>query len=113
MLFRSGAPGARFAKEGISKYYANFVLDKVWGAANDAGYGDYFVNEDGGYITDDHYYVNKIAGIPSIDIIDLYPDTESGFYPYWHTVNDTFDKIDKNTLKAVGQTVTNVIYSEK
>ena len=43
--------------------------------------------------------------IPSIDIIYLRNDTENGFYPYWHTVDDTLDKIDKNTLKAVGETV--------
>lgn len=63
------------------------------------------MNDEGGYITDDHYYVNSLKKIPSIDIIDLRNDTDTGFYPYWHTTEDTLDKIDKNTLKAVGETV--------
>lgn len=36
----------------------------------------------------------------------------SGFNPQWHTVHDTMDHIDKETLKAVGQTVLAVIYNE-
>ena len=46
-----------------------------------------------------------MLSIPSIDIIDLRSDTENGFYPYWHTTEDSLDKIDKNTLGAVGETV--------
>ena len=38
--------------------------------------------------------------------------SDSGFNPQWHTVHDTMDHIDKETLKAVGQTVLAVIYNE-
>ncbi|KAA6319027.1 hypothetical protein EZS27_031031, partial [termite gut metagenome] len=37
---------------------------------------------------------------------------EDGFGSFWHTTNDTMEVIDKSTLKAVGQTVLAVIYSE-
>ena len=37
----------------------------------------------------------------------------SSFGPTWHTVNDNINNIDRNTLKAVGQTVMDVIYNEK
>ncbi len=105
LLDMVGAKDATFKKEGFSRYYAPTLLDQVWSIAQSLGYGDYFVNDEGGYITDDHYYVNSLKKIPSIDIIDLRNDTDTGFYPYWHTTEDTLDKIDKNTLKAVGETV--------
>ena len=59
-------------------------------------------------MTDDHVFINN-AGIPCIDIIDLRSNSESGFCPVWHTVNDTMDGIDASTLAEVGQTLLNVI----
>ena len=82
----------------------------IWWAKR-LGYGNYFIEEDGGYVTDDHLYVNRY-GIPSIDIIPCHRDTETGFPPYWHTVDDTMRNIDRSTLKAVGQTVLTVLYEE-
>ena len=38
---------------------------------------------------------------------------ETGFYENWHTLKDDMDGIDRNTLKAVGQTIMEVIYKEK
>jgi hypothetical protein len=86
------------------------VVDKVWSQAESLGFGQYFVNRRGGMITDDHVYVNKIIGIPSIDIIQY--TSETGFASYWHTVNDTMENVDKNTLNAVGTTLMHVIYNE-
>jgi hypothetical protein len=55
-----------------------------------------------------------MARIPSIDIIPNITTAEhSSFGDSWHTVNDDMGGIDKNTLKAVGQTVLAVIYNEK
>ena len=105
LLDMVGAKDATFKKEGFSRYYAQSLVNDIWSTAASLGYGNYFVEEEGGYITDDHYYINKMRRIPSIDIIDLRSDTETGFYPYWHTTHDTLDKIDKNTLNAVGETV--------
>ena len=87
------------------------IVDKVWKKAQSLGYGKYFSDNEGGYIIDDHVYVNKM-GIPSIDIIQYDASSDSGFNPQWHTVHDTMDHIDKETLKAVGQTVLAVIYNE-
>ena len=59
-------------------------------------------------------YVNKLARIPCVDIINYDADNpQSSFGSFWHTVNDTMENIDRNTLKAVGQTVMDVIYNEK
>ena len=56
-------------------------------------------------------YVNKYLNIPCIDIIQYEQGSESSFGSYWHTHNDNMDVIDKNTLKAVGQTVLEYIYA--
>ena len=109
-----GGAGARFYQEGMSKQYAQPIVDKVWKAARVAGFESFFPNEQGGFITDDHIPVNQKAHIPTVDIIAYYPDCQqSSFGPTWHTVNDTMDNIDRNTLKAVGQTVVQVLFSEK
>ncbi|MCE5332528.1 MAG: M28 family peptidase [Bacteroidales bacterium] len=113
LLDMVGAPGATFYKEQISMYYASHVVNKVWTTASKLGFGQYFVDKQGGGITDDHLYVNKVADIPSIDIIQYNPNSEHGFGDYWHTTNDTMENIDKNTLFAVGTTLLNVIYNEK
>lgn len=66
-----------------------------------------------GGATDDHLFINEIAGIKTIDIIPCDPEGEYSFDPTWHTIKDDMDNIDRNTLKAVGQTVMGVIYNEK
>ena len=111
LLDMVGGAGAQFRQELFSKYYASGIVAQVWDTAKRLGYGNYFIEEDGGYVTDDHLYVNRY-GIPSIDIIPCYRDTETGFPPYWHTVDDTMRNIDRSTLKAVGQTVLTVLYEE-
>ena len=106
-----GGQGAKFYQERFSKDFAQSLVDEVWQAANDAGYGSYFPYSAGGYITDDHKPLNE-AGITAIDIIPYYPDCqESAFGPTWHTVNDDMQHIDKNTLKAVGQTMVQYIFT--
>jgi Zn-dependent M28 family amino/carboxypeptidase len=114
LLDMVGGQGARFYQEGMSKQYAQAIVDKVWKAASDIGYASYFPTEEGGMITDDHIPINQKTNIPTIDIIPYYPDCKaSSFGPTWHTVSDDMDHIDKNTMKAVGQTVIQVLYTEK
>ena len=114
LLDMVGGQQARFYREGFSRYYAPQVVDRVWRAAEVAGYSSYFPKEDGGAITDDHGPVNEVAKIPCIDIIPYYPECEeSSFGPTWHTVNDDMQHIDRNTLRAVGQTLIQVIFSEE
>ena len=111
LLDMVGGQQARFYPEGASLYYASQVVSRVWRAAEVAGYSGYFVKEEGGSITDDHIPVNQIAHIPCIDIIPYYPQClESSFGPTWHTVNDDMQHIDRNTLKAVGQTLVQVLW---
>lgn len=113
LLDMVGGEGATFYLEGMSKQYAPEVQEKVWSAAEAAGYGGLFPTDDGGMVTDDHIPLNKTAHIPTIDIIPFYPNFDrSSFGPTWHTVDDTMEHIDRSTLKAVGQTVIQVIFSE-
>lgn len=111
LLDMVGAKDATFFYEDYSEQYAKGINRKVWNAANNLGYGRYFVKERGTTVTDDHLFVNRYARIPTIDIIQYSEDT--GFYENWHTVKDDMEGIDRNTLKAVGQTVMEVIYKEK
>ena len=114
LLDMVGGQGAQFYREGMSMQYAPSIVRKVWRAARQAGYGSFFPNDEGGMITDDHLPVNQTAKIPCIDIIPYYPACQqSSFGPTWHTIADNMDNIDKNVLKAVGQTMIQVIFSEK
>ncbi|MFY9309006.1 MAG: M28 family peptidase [Bacteroidia bacterium] len=112
LLDMVGGPNALFPKEKTSVDYASSAVDKVWKAAADIGYGNYFSPQVKTFVgIDDHVFVNK-AGIPCIDIIE-YNQATGGFGDYHHTHKDNMDIIDKNTLKAVGQTLLEVIYNEK
>ena len=114
LLDMVGGQGAQFYREGMSMQYAPSIVRKVWRAARQAGYGSFFPNDEGGMITDDHLPVNQTAKIPCIDIIPYYPACQqSSFGPTWHTLADNMDNIDKNVLKAVGQTMVQVIFTEK
>jgi len=109
-----GATNAKFPVEGYSKYYAPDIVKKVWNKAHTLGYNDYFLYDEGGFINDDHLYVNKIRRIPTIDIIHLDIESNSGsFFEHWHTVSDNMETIDSYTLKVVGKTVMKVIYDER
>ena len=114
LLDMVGGEGARFYQESVSKQYASEIVNKVCRTASQIGYGSYFPMQEGGMITDDHVPVNEKAGIACIDIIPFYPDCQqSSFGPTWHTINDTMEHIDRATLKAVGQTMVQILYSEK
>ncbi len=110
LLDMVGAHGALFPMEGYSTQFAGDIQQKVWKAAAGAGYSSYFPYVAGVEITDDHVPVNKITGIKTIDIISLTLDPQKPFAPHWHTHADVMDIIDKNTLKAVGQTLLQTIY---
>lgn len=112
LLDMVGAKGAQFKVEGYSYYYAREWVEKIWTLAKKMGKSNYFVFEDGGGVTDDHFYVNTVAGIPMVDIINLAGSDKSAFGAHWHTHNDDMDIIDKNTLRAVGQVVLAVLYRE-
>lgn len=107
-----GGRGSTFSREGYSMQYAMPVVELLWHIAQQLGYGNYFPIRDGGYITDDHVSVNQIAQVPCIDIVPYHTDGPSSFGPTWHTLADTPDNIDPNVLKAVGQSVLQLIYND-
>lgn len=113
LLDMVGGRQPNFMKEYYSQGYAAWLSNKVWHTAQDLGYGQYFVNELGDVISDDHLPLNEIAGIPTIDIIDLNPNSSNRCFPEtWHTLNDNIDNIDKNTLKMVGEVLIRSVYQE-
>lgn len=113
LLDMVGSRGARFAKEGVSLKHAALYVDRVWRAAWGRGYRDFFHDVEERQLIDDHVFINEIRQIPTIDIINLPANSETGFGPYWHTQNDNIDIISKTTLEAVGQTLLQVIYEEE
>ena len=107
-----GGNNTVFYREGYSMNYAPTIVDKVWAAAHRIGYGQYFPYDGStGYAIDDHLQVNR-GGIPCIDILGT--DTTRGSFPAtWHTTNDNIRNINRETLKAVGQTMLEVIWTEQ
>jgi hypothetical protein len=89
-----GDQDPQFLVEGNSLAKAPEVVERVWGKARELGYQRYFRATDQGAITDDHIPLQD-AGVHAIDIIDL-------DYPYWHTTEDTADKLSAKSLQIVG-----------
>ncbi len=75
-----------------------WLTDIVWQTAKQLGYGNVFIDSLEGVGDDDHGPFLK-AGVEAIDIIQL------STYEYWHTKDDTLDKISGKSLKIVGDTV--------
>lgn len=70
---------------------------ELWQIAAALGYGDFFIPTLRHTMIDDHLPFAQ-RGIVAVDIIDF-------DYPYWHTVDDTLDKISPDSLERVGRTV--------
>ncbi len=95
---------AIFKREKYSDQYAGKLVNQIWNEAKELGFNNYFVNQSGGYILDDHFpFIQK--GFPAIDIID---DFSHRFKP-WHTSFDNMTFIDTRTLEAVGYTLESVL----
>lgn len=113
LLDMVGAKNATFPKEGYSTKNAGEVVRTVWNTASQLGYSTYFIDQQGPAITDDHVPVNEVAKFPMIDIIHTrVNDLSRTFFDDWHTTGDDMDNIDPKTLKAVGQTLLQVLYNE-
>jgi glutaminyl-peptide cyclotransferase len=73
----------------------------VWNTAARMGHQDMFINDHMDGIEDDHSpWIER--GIPTLDIIDLATDSDVS---YWHTPQDTMDKISPHTLQVVGDVI--------
>lgn len=73
------------------------LVQQIWQTAAELGYQQVFLPEFGPGILDDHTPFLQ-AGVPALDIIDY-------DYPYWHTSQDTLDKVSAQSLQIVGETV--------
>jgi hypothetical protein len=80
--------------EGYSQSFAPEVVQRVWSYAERLGYDRVFQPGVRHTLVDDHVPLQE-AGLRVIDVIDF-------DYPYWHTTEDTFDKISASSLKVVG-----------
>lgn len=109
LLDMVGDPSATFPQEYYSMHFAQSYVERVWRMANSLGHGRYFTRQSSYPVVDDHYYVNTIADIPCVDVIDYKVNAETGFPDWWHTQRDDMRNINKQTLQAVGETVINVI----
>ncbi|MBT8196114.1 MAG: M28 family peptidase [Bacteroidia bacterium] len=112
LLDMVGAENAKFTMEGTSMQFAPTLMKDIWNTASALGYSGHFVSKRTKSIVDDHLYINQIAGIPTIDIIEYSESTPTNFGHYWHTHKDNMDIIDRTTLKAVGQTVLTYVVQE-
>lgn len=106
LLDMVGGKDAVFPKEYFSMQSAPSLDAAIRSAAAKAGHADRFPDRFGSAVTDDHVELIK-AGIPSVDILDFRTE---GFAPTWHTMQDNMQNIDKETLKAVGETIISFIY---
>ncbi|MBN1439125.1 MAG: M28 family peptidase [Anaerolineales bacterium] len=70
---------------------------EIWAAADALGFGAFFIAEEKYRMIDDHIPFREL-GIPAVDIIDF-------DFPFWHTTEDTLDKISAASLERVGRTV--------
>ena len=90
-----GQKGLQLQREDNSTAW---LADLVWGTAERLGYGDVFVKDKQGAVLDDHLpFLAK--HVPCVDIIDL------NGYSYWHTPQDTMDKLSAKNLAIVGHAV--------
>jgi Zn-dependent M28 family amino/carboxypeptidase len=97
LLDMIGQKQLQIPREGWSQQNFPALDDAIWKSAKTAGQGNIFVDSPGESIDDDQIPLAKL-GIPSIDLIDFN-------YAYWHTLDDTPDKCDPNSLGAVGKTL--------
>lgn len=105
-----GTNEPRFTKEQVSRTYAPGFTDKLWAAAAALGYGNIFVNQNTDPILDDHLYVNQIAGIPMVDIVQNSPTTS--FFSHWHTTTDDMASVNAETMRIVATVTLKTIYAD-
>ena len=110
LLDMVGSANATFYREYYSERYASSFVNEIWQAAARLGYGDLFINQGGGGVTDDHVFVNRMLQIPCVDIIDTRTDTDGTFCPEWHTTHDTMDYISRETLGKVGRVLVSLLW---
>jgi len=84
--------------EGNSQSFAPEVVQRVWQTAERLGYGGVFIHGVRRALIDDHVALQR-AGIHAIDVIDFDYGPNNA---YWHTGEDTIDKLSAQSLAIVG-----------
>ncbi len=89
-----GDMNQKFPQEAFSLASAPELVDSIWSTAASLGFEAVFLPQPGAAILDDHRpFIDR--GIQAVDIIDL-------DYPFWHTTQDTLDKVSADSLERVG-----------
>lgn len=94
----------RFGIEDTSQRMAPEVVQRIWGVAEDLGYGGYFPRTNIGAIGDDHVPLNQ-AGIRTANVIDCCD-------PPWHTQEDNLQNASPVGLGVVGSVLLELIFRE-
>jgi len=91
----TGPKNVRFQQEDNS---TDWLAEMVWKTAARLGYGNIFVSDVTSPISDDHEpFLHR--GVAAVDIIDL------NDYRYWHTTQDTMDKVSPRSLAVAGHVI--------
>jgi hypothetical protein len=113
LLDMVGGENAVFPKEGYSMQFKPDLVNEIWSIAEEFEYDNLFIDERGGRISDDHIIVERLTGIPMINIIHHRLDVNGrvDFPVYWHTQNDNIEIIDPNVMQSVGEVLLELIYN--
>jgi Zn-dependent M28 family amino/carboxypeptidase len=107
LLDMVGDADASFQPEELSIQAAPVVVRKVWDAAERLGYSRFFPRGVGLRVIDDHVKLIE-AGLPTANLVDFEYGPNNR---YWHTPEDTPERVSAATLGMVGEVVTELVYS--
>lgn len=77
-----------------------WLRDLVWRAARDLGHAAHFSNQT--LVLEDDHLPFLRAGVPAVDLVDF--DYGPG-NRYWHTSQDTLDKLSARSFEVIGEVV--------
>ena len=106
LLDMVGDRDPEFPVEAFSAERAPGVVAAVWGLAEELGLGDVVPDRLGPAVRDDHLPLNE-AGLPTANLIDF---SYGPGHAWWHTPEDTPDKVSAETLEVVGRLVAEWVY---
>ena len=93
--------GDRDLNVGIPRNGSRTLVLAALDAADALGYAGIFRRADGGVIDDHVPFLER--GMPAIDLIDFEFGSAPGRNDYWHTPEDTLDKLSAASLETVGR----------
>jgi hypothetical protein len=107
-----GAPNATFVKEEFSGYFCKDIQDKIWEIAKQRNFEQYFPEHNiTNLLINDHFQINNYSRgkTPTLLLTD-FDSQKKSYFPEWHTHQDSMGSVDKKTLKAIGQTIIELLY---